>query len=114
MSVTVLFGLCLVSAFFYMLAAVVMKLWTGTPFVLLVVPVCLALGTAAWFESMALPGARMGIVLVLILACEAMLGAGVAVALGESYGRRELFGLASILLGVAILYNGEGRVPETP
>ena len=105
----VLLCLCLASAIFYVLAAVVLKLWSGTSYLVIVLPVCAALGIAAWFESMALPGARMGIVFVLILAFEAALGAGAAVMLGESYGRREIVGLATILAGIAILYLGQGH-----
>ncbi len=107
MPTPVLLALCLTSASFSVLATVVLKLWSGTSYLVIVLPVCFALGTAAWFESMALPGARLGIVFVLILAFEAMLGIGVAVLFGESYGLREVVGLATILVGIAILYLGQ-------
>jgi hypothetical protein len=108
MSALMLLALCLASAAFYVLASLVLKLGVGVPFLLLLAPVCLALGVAAWFESLALPTARLGVVLVLILAFEVVLTWAISIAIGESYGAREMVGLISILAGIAILYDAEG------
>lgn len=108
MSVPALLTLCFVSACFYVLAAAVMKVAVGLPFLLIVLPVCATLGVAAWFESLALPTARIGIVLVTILAFEALIGAGVALALGERYSAREMLGLGAIHVGIALVFGAEG------
>ena len=108
MSASALLALCFASAAFQVLATAVMKVSIGIPFLLLVLPVCATLGLAAWFESMALPVARIGIVLVTILAFEVIITAAVALALGERYSLREGAGLAAILVGTAILFCPEG------
>lgn len=101
--------LCASSAAFYVVAAAVMKLAGGLPFVLLLLPVFAALGFAAWFETAALTGSRFGIVGLTILASEVLITAGVAVALGERYSLREIAGLLLIVAGVAIVGQGEER-----
>ena len=103
MSPPLLLALCAVSAAFYVTAAAVMKLAGGAPFLLLVLPVFAALGVAAWFESQALTSDRFGLVVLLILASEVLITAGVALALGERYGLRELAGLLMIVIGMAIV-----------
>ena len=71
-------------------------------------PVYAALGVAAWFESLALPGNRFGIVVLLILASEVLITAGVAVALGEHYSLREIAGILMIVVGMAVVCQGDG------
>lgn len=112
MSFTTLVCLCVASAAFYVLATAVLKLAGGTPFLILLLPVCAMLGLAAWFESMALPGARLGIVLILILAFEVLLTAACSLALGERYTGREIGGLLAILIGLAVLFDAEGSRHE--
>lgn len=107
MTAPILVTLCLVSASFYVAATLVLKFGSGLPFLLLLAPVFCALGLAAWFESLALPSARLGIVLLLILAFEVVLTAGVSFALGEAYRPSELLGMATILLGIVILFSAE-------
>ena len=100
--------LCATSAGFYVTAAAVMKLGGGVPFLLLLIPVYAALGVAAWFESLALPGNRFGIVVLLILASEVLITAGVAVALGEHYSPREIAGILMIVVGMVVVCQGDG------
>jgi multidrug transporter EmrE-like cation transporter len=104
--------LCATSAGFYVAAAVVMKLASHMPFLLLLLPVYAALGLAAWFESLALPGNRLGIVVLLILAGEVLLTAAVAFALGERYGLREIAGLLVIVAGIAVVCSAD--TPSRP
>ena len=90
-----------------------MKLGAGTPFLLLLLPVCAALGLAAWFESQTLAVTRFGLVALLILGSEVLLTAGVAVTLGERYSLREIAGLLLIVAGIAVVYEAEGTRGES-
>ncbi len=114
MSAPLLLALCAISAAFYVAAAAIMKLGGGVPFALLLLPVFAALGVAAWFESLALPANRFGIVVLLILASEVIITAGVAVALGERYSLRELAGLLLIVVGMAVVCQADGARAESP
>ena len=103
MSGPLLLLLCVTSAGCYVAAAAAMKLAASVPFLLLLLPVYVALGLAAWFESSALSGNRFGLVGLLILASEVVLTASVALALGERYSLPEVAGLALIVAGVAVV-----------
>ena len=107
MSAPLLLGLCFASVAFYALVTLMLKVATGIPFLLLVLPICAALGLAAWLESLALPAARIGVVLALILAFEVLITAAVTLALGESYRLREIAGLAAIIVGIVSLFGSE-------
>lgn len=108
MCTPMMLALCFASAAFYALVTVVLKVTSGVPFLFLVPLICVALGVAAWIESLVLPAARIGIVLALILAFEVLITAAVALALGESYRLREFAGLGAILIGIVILF-GSGE-----
>ena len=106
MSAPLLFLLCALSAAFYVAAAAVMKLGGAMPFLPVIVAVYVALGIAAWFESRALPIDRFGMVVLLIIAFEVLITAGVALALGERYSLRETAGLAMIVAGMVVVCAG--------
>lgn len=108
MSVALLVALCVTSAACYVAAAAVMKVAGGTAFVLVLLPVLVTLGLAARFESLALAGNRFGIVVLLILAAEVLITAGVAVALGERYSLREVAGLVMIVVGIVVVCEADG------
>jgi hypothetical protein len=114
MAVPHVLALCLASATFYAGAAAVMKLAGGTPFLLLAVPLCAALGLAAWFESLALPGNRLGIVVLLIIGSEVLITAGVCLVLGERYSFREVAGLLIIFGGILLVFGGGEAGAEAP
>ncbi len=103
MSAPLVLALCAISAACYVAASVVLKLGGHLPFLLLLMPVCGALALAAWFESTALSGNRLGIVALLIMGCEFLVTAGVAIGFGERYSSRELAGLLVIAGGIAIV-----------
>ncbi len=111
MSSLALLGLCFASAVFYTGAAVVMKLGIGLPFLWLVPAVLLSLVVAARIEIVALHGARLGHVVVMIIAFEVLITTLVALALGERYALRELAGFFTILVGIALLVDAEGAHP---
>ncbi len=108
MSSFMLLGLCFASAVFYTGAAVVMKLGLGVPFLWLVPAILLSLVLAARIETFALHGARMGLVVVVIIAFEVVITTLVALALGERFALRELAGFVAILVGVALLVDVGG------
>ena len=114
MSPPLLVALCALSAAFYVAAGAVMKVAGGLPFVLLLVPVLAALALAAWFESLALPASRFGMVALLILAFEVLIAFGAAAALGERYSGRELLGLVVIVAGIAIVYDANAARAASP
>lgn len=107
MSTPFVLVLCIASGAFYVAAAAVLKLGSGLPFLLLVLPVYLILGLAAWFESVSLQGNRFGIVVLVILGSEVLITAAVALVLGERYGKPEIAGLALIVVGMAVVCGAE-------
>lgn len=111
MSSFALLGLCFASAAFYTGAGVVMKLGLGLPFLWLVPAVLMSLAIAARIETAALHGARMGYVVVVIIAFEVMMTSLVALALGERYALREVAGFLAIFVGVALLTDAESVHP---
>lgn len=111
MSSLVILGLCFASAAFYTGAGVVMKLGLNLPFLWLVPAILVSLAIAARIETVALHGARMGHVVVVIIAFEVLMTSLCALALGERYALRELAGFVAILIGVALLADGEAGRP---
>jgi hypothetical protein len=104
MSSFAIFGLCFASAVFYAGAQFVMKLGSGLPFLVVLVPVLLTLSVAAGIESIALSGARIGHVVILIIGFETLCTAVFALlVLGESYRLTEVAGFAAILIGAGLL-----------
>ena len=104
--------LCITSGACYVAAAALLKFGAGLPFLLLLLPVYLVLGLAAWFESMSLAGNRFGLVVLVILGTEVLVTAAVAIATGERYGTREIAGLAIIVLGMVVVFGAEGSHAE--
>lgn len=104
--------MCFLSAGFYVAATMVMKLMGHQPFALLLVPILLTFGTAAWFEVMVLRDGRLGQVFLLIFAFEVVMTALFAIAfLRETYSTREIAGLVVIVTGIGMMLYG-GPAPQ--
>ena len=102
-------AMCFASAAFYVAATVVMKLFGGFHFALLLVPIAITFFPAAWFEVMVLRDGRLGQVFLLIFAFEIVITAFLAfVVLRETYTAREVLGLVTIVIGIALMFHGGG------
>jgi len=116
-------AMCFASAAFYVAATVVMKLFGGFRFALLLVPIGIIFFTAARFEVMVLRDGRLGQVFLLIFAFEIVMTSFLAfVVMRETYTARKMSGLVTIVIGIALMLHGggtrtaahEGRADQLP
>lgn len=92
------------AAFFYMAASWAMKAWGGTSLVLLVPAVLVILAIGAVFEIEVLKFARLGHVIVMVLAIEMLMTFVVStMVIGETYTPREVTGIAIVVAGLMML-----------
>lgn len=97
--------LALVSAFFYCVAMFAMKSWTELPSIGLALIIGAALLTAGAFEVFALRQERLGLIYVGILGAEVVFVSLASLFhFEETYSRREIAGMALVLLGTAIAW----------
>lgn len=97
--------LALVSALFYCVAMFAMKSWAELPSIGLALIIGTALLTAGAFEVFALRQERLGLIYVGILGAEVVFIALVSLLhFDETYTRREIAGMALVLLGTAIAW----------
>lgn len=96
----------LVSALFYCVSMIAMKSFASAPNTLLIIVIALALVGASAFEIFALKQERLGLIYVSILAAEvAILGAVSLFQFDETYTRKEVFGMAIVLVGTAVAWS---------
>jgi drug/metabolite transporter (DMT)-like permease len=97
--------LALVSAFFYCVAMFAMKSWAELPSMGLALIIGAALLTAGAFEVFALRQERLGLIYIGILGAEVIfLGLVSLLHFDETYTKRELAGMALVLIGTAIAW----------
>ena len=85
------------------------------PFLLLLLPVYAALGVSRLVREPGAAGQPVRDRRPLILASEVLVTAGVAVALGEHYSLREIAGTLMIVVGMAVVCQGDGaRAGDVP
>lgn len=98
------------AGFCFMLANLVMKTMGGTPFYVLYPAVAITFAAGAYFEVEALKQAQLGYAITFILGCELLLSLAIAILfLGETYSASNLFGIALVVLGIALLHLPNGR-----
>jgi drug/metabolite transporter (DMT)-like permease len=92
------------AAFFYMAASWMMKEWGASSLFVVVPAVLLTLAVGVFFEIEVLKVARLGHVIVLVLAIELVMTFLIATTvLGESYSPREMLAVAVIAFGIGLL-----------
>lgn len=100
-----------------MLANLAMKTLGSVPFYILYPTIAMAFAAGAYFEIEALKHAQLGYAVTFILACELLFSIAIAIVfLKESYSTGNLFGMALVVVGVALLHlpNGAAAAAERP
>lgn len=98
------------AGFCFMLANLVMKTMGGMSFYVLYPAVAITFGAGAYLEVEALKQTQLGYAVTFILGCELLLSMAIAIVfLRESYSTSNLFGIALVVVGIALLHLPNGR-----
>ena len=115
MSVVVTMALAFTASFFYIGATLFLKQWSNLSPAVAIFGIMICLGLACLSEMMVLQRARFAEVVILIITLEVGLAVVLSrLAFGESFGLRDLCGMAFLVIGAGLLLWQPTDVAATP